>query len=270
MTASQRLIADSILSDPETAAFCNVADLAKRAGVSESTVTRFATFVGCAGFPGLSRALQEIVRMRLTTGERLRLTGKFEKGGEQIAQFFRQDVQNIAMMRERLDPEAFTRTVDRLANAFRIGVVCSRSTVSLGSFLQFYLNLMGKDTVLFTGDPGTIDLLQRFGKDDLIIGMGFSRYSRLTVEHLRYGRKKGTFIVVITDYPSSPLVPLADEVFFTPTGIPSHMDSLVAPLSLITGLLRAVTGRVTDRAGGILQEMEDLWKQFGIYETPRT
>lgn len=268
MSPSQRLIADVILRDPESSAFCNVADLARQAGVSESTVTRFATFLGCKGFPGLSRSLQEIVRRRLTTGQRFQLTTSLGQAEQQIVQHFRQDLQNIALMMERMDPEAFARARDRLVESPRIGVVCSRSTVSLGQFFQFYLHLLGKDVTLFTGDPRTIDLLQRFGTNDVMVGIGFSRYARWTVEHLRYARKKESWIMVITDYPSSPLVPLADEAFFTPTGIPSHLDSLVAPLSFLTGLLRAVSSQMSQQAADILQEMEDLWAQFGIYEPP--
>ncbi|MCL6577659.1 MurR/RpiR family transcriptional regulator [Kyrpidia sp.] len=171
-------------------------------------------------------------------------------------------------MIERLDVETFFRARERLISASRIGIVCARSTVSLGQFFQFYLHLLGKDVVLFTGDPRMIDLLQRFGPGDVMVGIGFSRYAHWTVEHLRYAKKRGTWIMAITDYPSSPLAPLADESFFTPTGIPSHMDSFVAPLSFLTGLLRAVSNRLSKQTAEILHEMEDLWEQFGIYEPP--
>jgi DNA-binding MurR/RpiR family transcriptional regulator len=269
MSASQQMIADVILKDPEATAFYNVSELAAKAGVSDSTVTRFATFVGCSGFPALSRELQEHVRSRLTTSERFQLSRALENDEQRtVMQFFEDDVQNITMMMERIDLDSFERTIDCLTEARRVGIVCSRSTVSLGLFLEFYLNLLNKDVVLFTGDPRTIDLLHRFGQDDVIVGIGFARYSRFTFECLQFGRKKGARIIAITDYPSSPLAESADEVLYTPTGIASHMDSFTAPLSLVTALLRAIANRNPEQVSDSLNGLEDIWKDFGIYKDP--
>ncbi|GIM47948.1 regulatory protein [Collibacillus ludicampi] len=270
MSPSQRMIADVILQDPETAAFYTVSELAARAGVSDSTVTRFATFVGCSGFPALSRELQELVRSRLTTSERFQLSRAVKTDEHRtIIQFFEDDVQNITMMMERMDLESFERTVDRLTKANTVGIVCSRSSVALGLFFEFYLHLLKKDVVLFTGEPRTIDLLHRVARDDVMVGIGFARYSRFTVECLKYGKRKGAHIIALTDYPSSPLVPYADEVLFTPTGIASHLDSFVAPLSLITALLRALANRTSEQLAEGLQALEDIWQDFHVYIDPK-
>jgi DNA-binding MurR/RpiR family transcriptional regulator len=269
MSPSQQRIADTILQDPETAAFYTVSELASRAGVSDSTVTRFAAFLGYSGFPALSRELQERVRSRLTTSERFRLSRTAENDDQQrVLQYLEEDMQNLSMLMERLDLAAFARTVDALAGARKIGIVCARSSVSLGLFLEFYLNLLGKEAVLFTGEPRTVDRLQHIGKEDVLIGIGFARYSRFTVTGLQYGRKKGVRTLALTDTPSSPLVPHADEVLFTPTGIASHMDSFVAPLSLITALLRALANHLPAQAGGHLQALEDVWQMFDTYSDP--
>ncbi|GAX91043.1 MurR/RpiR family transcriptional regulator [Effusibacillus lacus] len=268
MSHSQQMIADVILQDPETAAFYNVGEMARQANVSDSTVTRFAAFIGCSGFPALSRELQELVRSRLTTGERFQLSRTLDNDEQRmVMQFFEDDVQNIMMMRERIDLGVFERTIDSLVSARRVGIVCSRSTVSLGLFFEFYLNLLNKEVTLFTGEPRTLDLLNRFGPEDVIVGIGFARYSRLTVDCLQFARKKGVQIVAITDYPSSPLTGLAHEVLFTPTGIASHMDSFAAPLSLVTALLRVMAHRAPEQVSSSLHVLEDVWTDFGIYVT---
>jgi DNA-binding MurR/RpiR family transcriptional regulator len=270
MSPSQQRIADVILRDPESAAFYNVAEMSRKANVSESTVTRFATFIGCSGYPALSRELQEMVRSKLTTGERFQLSRVVESAEQRtVLQFFEDDVQNLTLMMERIDLEAFGRIVKHLVSARRIGIVCSRSTLSIGLFFEFYLHLLNKDAVLLTGEPRTVDHLHRFGPDDVIVGIGFARYSRFTVDCLDYGKKKGVQVVAITDYPSSPLVRHADEVLYTPTGIASHMDSLVAPLSAVTALLRAMTQESSDQAKNVLQELEEVWMNFDIYVEPR-
>jgi DNA-binding MurR/RpiR family transcriptional regulator len=270
MSPSQQRIADVILRDPEAAAFYNVAEMSRKANVSESTVTRFATFIGCSGYPALSRELQELVRSKLTTGERFQLSRVIESAEQRtVLQYFEEDVQNLTLMMERIDLEAFARIVKRLVSAQRIGIVCSRSTLSIGLFFEFYLRFLNKEAVLFTGEPRTVDHLHRFGSDDVIVGIGFARYSRFTVDCLAYGKKKGVQVAAITDYPSSPLVRHADEVLYTPTGIASHMDSLVAPLSVVTALLRAMTQASAEQAKDVLLELEEVWMNFDIYVEPR-
>ncbi|WP_232698452.1 MurR/RpiR family transcriptional regulator [Brevibacillus daliensis] len=270
MSPSQQMIANVILKDAESAAFYNVAEMSKAASVSESTVTRFSTYIGCSGYPALSRELQELVRSKLTTGERFHLSREIDNDEQQtVIQYFEDDLHNLTLMMERIDLEAFGRVVKSLLGAKRIGIVCSRSAVSIGLFFEFYLNLLNKESILLTGDPRTVDHIHKFGEDDVLIGIGFARYSRFTVDCLKYGKKKGVHVVAITDYPSSPLVGCSTDVLYTPTGIPSHMDSFVAPLSLITAILRAMSQQSTAQATDVLNELEDAWTNFDIYVEPK-
>lgn len=269
MSPSQQAIADVILRDPEASAFYNVAEMAREANVSESTVTRFATFIGFSGFPGLSRELQEMVRSRLTTGQRFQLSRSITKAEQQtVVQHFEEDVHNLNLMMERIDLNALERIVQLLLSAKRIGIVSARSALALGTFFDFYLNLLNKDTLLFNGDPRTVDRIHRFQADDVIVGIGFARYTRFSVDCLAIGKKRGARIIVITDYPSSPLVQYADEVLYTPTGIASHMESFVAPMSLLTAILRSMFHQDSEKATGLLTDMEEAWIGLGTYYDP--
>lgn len=266
MSRSQQMIADVILRDPETSAFYNVNQLAKQADASDSTVTRFAIFVGYSGYPALSQELQALVRSRLTTGQRFQYSQKLENDKlRSVLQCFEDDLQNIRMMAESIDLRVFEQVVEKLMGPGRTGLICSRSTVALGLFFEFYMNQLNKEVILLSGDPKTIDLLHRFGPGDVVFGIGFARYSRITVQSLEYAKKKGAHIIALTDYPSSPLCGFADHVLFTPTGIASHMDSFAAPFSLITALLRAMAQTSPQQVSDRLNELETLWDQFDIY-----
>lgn len=270
MSPSQQAVADVILRDSQSAAFYNVAKLAREAAVSESTITRFATFLGYSGFPGLSRELQEMVRSRLTTGERFQLSRGATKAEQQtVLQHFEEDLHNLQLMMERIDLNALERIVQMLLQANRIGIVSSRSALSLGMFFDFYLNLLQKDTYLLSGEPRTVDRIHRIQAGDVLVGIGFARYTRFSVDCLEAGKKRGARIIVITDYPSSPLRDFADEVLYTPTGITSHMDSYVAPLSLLTAILRAMSLQEADLATRVLNDLEESWHDLGIYYEPK-
>ena len=54
--------------------FLTAARLGKEVGVSESTTVRFATQLGYKGFPEFHRALEELVRNRLNSIQRMEVT----------------------------------------------------------------------------------------------------------------------------------------------------------------------------------------------------
>ena len=47
----------------------------------------------------------------------------------------------------------------------------------------------------------------------------------------------------------------------------SIVDSLTAPMSIINALIVAVSLRTMDRNADKLEELERLWKAYGVYET---
>lgn len=267
MSQSQKRVADVILQDPEGVAFFNVAQLANASKVSDSTVTRFATFVGYTGFPALSQQLQAIVRMRLTTRERLDRSQKMPREDPEAVYYHAMvdDMENIKLMVDQLDAPTLQRAIDLLDRAEKIGIVCSRSVVSLGLFFEFYLNLLSKPSIILTGEPRTIDYAHRLTPADVVVGIGFSRYTRFTVNSLKYCQQVGIPTIAITDYPSSPLILHAQVSLLCPTGIASHMDSLVAPLSLIQAVLRSLSNKHSTVLMQNVKNLEDIWQQFNIY-----
>lgn len=54
-------------------------------GISESTVVRFASELGFEGYPQLQRALQELIRNRLTSVQRMEVTSDQLGRGEYSA-----------------------------------------------------------------------------------------------------------------------------------------------------------------------------------------
>lgn len=268
LSPSQQHIVEVILKDSETAAFYNVAELARAANVSDATVTRFARSVGYGGFPELSQQLQAIVRMRMTTKERLEKSWAVERDGRNdvLWQSVKEDVQNLHMFLEDLDVDGLEDCAKELMEARTIGIVCSRSTLSLGLFFQFYLNFLKKDVLLVEGEPRTLDQLARLQPDkDIVVGIGFSRYSRFTVNSVKYLSKKGLTAYVITDYPSSPLVQYATKAFYCPTGIASHMDSFVAPMALLQALIRRMSSELYSNSLEELTRLEEIWDLFDVY-----
>ena len=95
MSKSHKKIASYIMDHYDTAVFMTAATLGKEIGISESTVVRFASEVGYEGYPQLQRALQELIRNRLTAVQRMEVTTEQIGGSDVLSKVLGSDIENI-------------------------------------------------------------------------------------------------------------------------------------------------------------------------------
>ena len=112
----QKRIADYILMNYDKAAFMTAGHLGRKAQVSESTVVRFASQLGYEGYPNMQRALQELVRGRLTSLQRIQVSRDQMQEQDVLTGVMQRDMNSIHTAIEQLDRTAFDRVVDRLAS----------------------------------------------------------------------------------------------------------------------------------------------------------
>ena len=74
LSKGHKKIAAYIKENYDKAAFMTAAALGKKVGVSESTVVRFATELGFKGYPELQRALQQMIKSKLTAVQRMEVS----------------------------------------------------------------------------------------------------------------------------------------------------------------------------------------------------
>ncbi|QHE52801.1 MurR/RpiR family transcriptional regulator [Pontibacillus sp. HMF3514] len=266
MSKSQKRIATYILENPNTAPFLNVAKLAKLSGVSEATTVRFANFLGFSGYPELQQQLQQSVQQQLTTYERLEMsTQVYDDEEKGIYEIFQDDMTNIKTTMEKLDLHSFHQIVDILLNADRVFIVANRSALSLGVFLQYYLNMILGNTELIQTIETKTESLNTLNENDVVIGMSFARYTKSTIDIIQYAREKGASTVAITDHLLSPLVPYVDYSLVASTKMPTFLDSFVAPLSLINALVTYVGKHKTKDFQERLKQLEETWNHFDIF-----
>ncbi|MGM8214807.1 MurR/RpiR family transcriptional regulator [Bacillaceae bacterium W0354] len=266
MSKSQKEIAKYVISHMESVPFFTVGQLAKNVGVSEATVVRFATFLGFDGYPQFQKTLQEAVRKQLTTVERLRISDDvYDKEDQAVFEMFNEDVNRIESMAKQLDLNAFHSAIDFIVQAKRIFIIANRSAVSIGSFLEFYFDVLLENTELIRNPYGISEKLFRLNEDDVVIGLSFSRYTRNTVEAVSFAKDRGAKVIAVTDHMLSPLIPYADVSLCARSDMPSFIDSFVAPLSLINALIVAVGKRKRKDIEKHLEELEEVWERFGIF-----
>ena len=103
------------------------------------------------------------------------------------------------------------------------------------------------------------------GPEDVLIAISFPRYSRVTINTVKFARDRGADIIAVTDNELSPVYQLSDAALLAPCEMISFVDSMVAPLSLINALLVALSNRAGAGVSAAFAELEDIWNAYGVF-----
>ena len=230
------------MSNYDKAAFMTADLLSKNTGVSCSTVVRFAVELGYDGYPQLQKALQEMVRTKLTSVQRMEVTSNRVGDRDILTTILNYDILKIKQTMEEIDKNAFENAVETIINAKNIYILGVRSSASLAEFLGFYMNLIFSNVRLIstTSASEIFEQILRVDENDVVIAISFPRYSARTVKAVQYSQNQKAKIIAITDSKTSPLSKFATETLIARSDIASFVDSLVAPLSVINALVAAL------------------------------
>ena len=266
----QKQIARYILEHYDKAAFMTASRLGVTVGVSESTVVRFATELGYDGSPHLQRALQEMIRNKLTSVQRMEVSSDRLGGRDVLRTVLHADTDMIRQTLDEIDRDAFQGAVDALTGAHRIYILGVRSSSALANFLGFYFNLLFDNvTLVHTNSVSEIfEQVLRVGPDDVLFGISFPRYSKRTLSAMQYARDRGAKVIALTDSQLSPLARVADHLLLARSDMASFVDSLVAPLSVINALIVAVGMSRRDEIEHTFNKLESIWEKYDVYEKP--
>lgn len=266
LSKGQKLIAEYILKHYDKAAFMTAAKLGVSVGVSESTVVRFANELGFSGYPKLQKALQELIKNKLTTVQRIELSNDYINEESALKGVLKSDIENIRNTLEKINQKTFEDVVNKLFEAKKIYIIGLRSSTALAEFLGFYLNLI-LDNVNVVG-YGMSDIFEQMinvSEDDLVIGIGFPRYAARTIEALSFAQSRNAKVVAITDSLLSPLAARADYTLIAQSNMASFVDSLVAPLSVINALIISVGMREKEKISETFNNLEGIWEEYQVY-----
>ena len=266
LSKGQKLIAEFILKHYDKAAFMTASKLGESVGVSESTVVRFANELGYEGYPELQKSLQDIVKVKLTTVQRLELTNSLVNPENALKGVLKADMENIRATLEKINDRTFEELINAIFEAKNIYIIGLRSSNTLADFLAFYLNLF-LDNVrsVHQGYSDIFEQMIKLGDQDLVIGIGFPRYSQKTIEALDFAKTRGAKVGVITDSLLSPLASRADYSLIAQSNMASFVDSLVAPLSVINAVIVSVGMKRKEHVGEIFGTLEEIWKKHDIF-----
>ena len=267
MSKGQKRLADYVSKNYDKAVFLTAAKLGEVVGISESTVVRFATQLGYKGYPGFQKALEELVRNKLNSIQRMEVTYGRISQSEIIEAVLHSDIEKIKLTLEAIDQKAFDLAIDTLLNAKRVYVIGIRSCAPLASFLSFYLNLVCENVTLVNTNSSSeiFEQLIRINEEDVIVGISFPRYSMRTLKALEFASNRKAKVITLTDSVHSPMNLYSSCNLIARSDMASIVDSLVAPLSVINALVVALCMKKQREVVTTLETLEKIWGEYQVY-----
>lgn len=268
MSKGQKLLATYITDNYDKAVFLTAAKLGDVVGVSESTVVRFATSLGYKGYPEFQKGLEELVRNKLNSIQRMEVTYGRISQSQILQSVLQSDAENIKDTLEHMDENAFELAVDTILGAKNIYVIGIRSCAPLASFLAFYLNLMFPNVHLLNTNSSSevFEQMVRINSEDVIIGISFPRYSMRTLKAMEFANNRSAKVITLTDSVHSPMNLYSSCNLIAKSDMASIVDSLVAPLSVINALIVALCMRKQEEVATTLETLEGIWEEYQVYE----
>ena len=264
----QRQIARYLLAHYDKAAYMTAAKLGAEVSVSESTVVRFVMELGYAGYPEFQKALQDLIRTKLTSYQRMEVTNHLIGDGDVLEKVLNTNVDNIRHTLDSISRAAFRDAVDALVKAKNIYVIGVRSSAMLANFFSYSLQMIFDNVRLIDTTAGS-ELFQQMmaiGEGDVLFAISFPRYSKRVIKAVEFASRAGADVVALTDSPGSPIAPAARQVLIAQSDMASYVDSLVAPLSLLNAIIVAVSRTNEEAVRERLQKLEHIWDEYDVYD----
>lgn len=264
----QKLIANYVISHYEKAAYMTAAKLGSIVNVSESTVVRFAIELGFVGYPEFQHSLQELVRTRLTSFQRMEVTNDRIGDGDELSKVLLSDAEKIKHTLDGVDREAFDAAVQKMIEAKNIYIIGVRSSAFLAGFLNYNLRMIFDNVKLVDTASGSemFEEIMGMSADDVMIAISFPRYSKKIINAVDYAKHVGADVITITDSDMSPIAHQATQLLIAQSDMVSFVDSLVAPLSIINAMIVAVARKKQDELTVRLRRLEEIWDEYDVYD----
>ena len=156
------------------------------------------------------------------------------------------------------------RIVAQIFNAKTIYCVGYETSAFMAQFAGERFSRLKKRMQIVTGEARRIrDLVFPIQEGDLLLLLEYTKAFELYQGLVRLAKQRGAATLLLTDYPTSPLIVHVDEALLAHRGLPNFKNSLAVPMTIINALQLAYEYEMgADKRTAALQE----WDEFNAPE----
>ncbi len=234
LTPTQRRIAHSLVQHAASTPYLSAAEVAELAGVSQPSVTRFATALGHPGYPALRRVLRD----------RVRDDDPVASGDSPVQRAVRAEAEQLRRLADELaDDSALIKAARLLAASRTLPVLGLRAAGSVAAYFGYFASKVHPDVrVLDHGGSQLADQLEnaRIAGAGAMLAVVLPRYPKEALDAVRQARADGLSVVVLGDSPVSPAAEVADVTLTADVGTQLVFDLYTGPMALAMVLLQTM------------------------------
>ncbi|MBV7484826.1 MurR/RpiR family transcriptional regulator [Bordetella sp. BOR01] len=270
LTQSEQMLVDYLVSRQPHGMLDTATVIARKVGISPSTVVRLFSKIGYDSFAEAQREARNEIASKLTSPAQratLRTTGE-QTLQSVVEDSLLLDIDNIQATRASMDMAEFEAIVHILSRPRkgRVFIAGAKNAYGVAAHLHTHLNMCMKDVQLLDTQPSTLaDNLLWIDEHDVLVAISIRRYARTVHHAARHFHSTGARVLAITDSPLSPIAGVADHRLLIHTASNSPFDSFTALFSLCTALVSAISWRRKKAVDALLARGDDIWRKIGTF-----
>ncbi|CAO3456081.1 MurR/RpiR family transcriptional regulator [Azospirillum largimobile] len=201
---SERKLADYAMAHPGDVINLSMAELAERVGVSEPTVARFCSALGCRGFREFKIKLaQDIAGGMPFLHQDLSVDGELNAdggvpGAVLAGKLFDRTIATLMQVRNNLPADAVDRAADMLAASRRIEFYGSGNSGTVAEDIQRKFFRLGIPTVAYTDSHIYFASALTLTQGDAVVAVSSTGRTRDILDAVQNARKAGADVIALT------------------------------------------------------------------------
>lgn len=260
-----KIIADFVKENYTVLSFLSVKELTEKTGVSAASITRFAQEIGFSGYPAFQKEIQKVVKKEIVP---MREFKHFISSPNDYDNVLQKTIDlNINTLKTTYSDElyeSFQKAIDIVTKSRKVYIIGSRSSFAVAYYLNFMLRgFMENVELLSAGTEDISTKLSYIKKEDVLITISFSHYTKFTSKITEYFKNNGSKIIAITDSYSSPVAIKADTTLIAKNSTDTY--SFVSAMTILNALVVKLGKVNKNETLKKLKEQEKIAFETGIY-----
>ncbi len=257
LSAGQKKVARYALNSLDKISYQTIAQIGQANAVSETTVVRLAYALGFSGFSDMQKMIRDEVLSSLDTNA----TPEQEADSRTVNIYqlqMKREIHSLQSMIKQLDYSQIQRVVELLRSAKNVFLVGFRTSAAATYWFYTILSIIRDTVYLVTNSSEVSKTLLNVDANSLVVAVGYSRYTKESVQFVKQAHDQRATIVAVTDNTLSPLARLADIPFIVqPTVGETGFNSIASAISLLNLFVTGV-----NREPGVRDRIEKLEKLY--------
>lgn len=259
-----------VLEHPSEVATLSMREVATRAGVPPSTMTRLARAVGFSAyneFRDLYRdSINDLSIGRSQWASQLQVAMGETEVDHTLDAFERAALLNVGALFDHVDRAVLERAARALTGARQVLVAGTFESHSAANYFHCVGAMGFRNWHLLTWHNGESTFrVDSLTGDDVMVGISIEPWAVETVNVARHARESGARVVGITDRRTSPLAAYSDDILLVPVQSPSFFPSYVAVTALVEVLVGTVVARGAKSVVEKIDDLERCRREMGAY-----